>query len=92
MNSLNALCALKPGSLLCQKKNNLVIVLKTNLNPDFSSLWRIHLNVNDVQRLLGLPGHGGLAGDGLAVGVPERLDEGAFFFRHVEDGSCWSQS
>ena len=83
---------LNQGHFYVRKKNNLVIVLKTNLNPDFSSLWRIHLDVDDVKRLLGLPGHGCLAGDSLAVGVPERLDEGAFFFRHVEDGSCWSQS
>ena len=84
MNSLNALCDNKHGSHLQEKK--------TNLDPNFSSLWRIHLDVNNVKRLLGLPGHGSLAGDGLAVGVPERLDEGAFFFRHVDDCSCWSQS
>ena len=33
------------------------------------------LNVGDVQRLLGLPGHGGLAGDDLAAGGGEGVQE-----------------
>ena len=68
MNSLNALCDNKHGSHLQEKK--------TNLDPNFSSLWRIHLDVNDVQRLLGLPGHGSLAGDDLALSLFELVQEG----------------
>ena len=42
--------------------------LPTYLHPHFTSLRGSNLNVRDVEGLLGLPGHGSLAGDHLAVG------------------------
>ena len=48
----------------------------TYLHPHFTSLRGSNLNVRDVEGLLGLPGHGGLAGDGLAVGGGQAVDEG----------------
>ena len=48
----------------------------TYLHPHFPCLGRSNLDVRDVEGLLGLPGHGGLAGDGLAVGGGQAVDEG----------------
>ena len=51
------------------------IAKNSNLDSDFSRSGRLHLDVSDVKRLLGFPGHSGLAGDGLAVGGPQGVDE-----------------
>ena len=47
-----------------------------HLYSDLPGLGRSDLDVGDVEGLLRLPGHGGLAGDGLAIGGLQGLNEG----------------
>ena len=57
--------------------------ISPHLHSDLPGLGRRDLDVGDVEGLLRLPGHGGLAGDGLAIGGPQGLKERC---GHLSDG------
>lgn len=48
-----------------------------DLDTDLVGLGRSNFNVLDGQRLTGLPGDGGLTGDGLVIASAMRLDDGS---------------
>jgi hypothetical protein len=50
-----------------------------DLDSHLVSLGRSHLNILDGEVLAGLPGHGGLAGDGLSQVSPSQLSLSPLF-------------